>query len=153
MSIGGGMDTRERPSFVQFEIRPVQDRAETEKQGYPAFKDEEFAIVTAPGGGNTVVEMRVSQFLRNKEKDPFFDLYKKQHQAWQEGKEAPTEGMPLTEWPGITPAQVKACQNTNIRSVEDLATAPETALTRIGTGARALQAKAMAYLVMAARKA
>lgn len=135
-----------RPAYVQFEMRAVEDRAGSAEKGHPVYKDVAWAIVTAPGGTSTVIEKRAEDFLKAKANTEFGDHYRRTYQAWMEGQEPPIDGVPLAEWPGITPAQMKTCQAANIRSVEDLAAAPDDALRRIGIGARALQERAKAWL-------
>jgi len=50
--------------YVDFELRPVENREETIKQGMPVFKDVEYAIITMPGGG-LVVDKLIDDRLIN----------------------------------------------------------------------------------------
>ena len=104
------MMAEERHGFyVDFELRPEEDREQTIAQGMPIFKDVEFAIITMPGGG-LVVDKQITDSLlhewrhgdnRRKPPSPFaFTAY----EAWKEGREAPVNGTDLKNWPGVTPA-------------------------------------------------
>mgnify|MGYP003653706235 FL=1 len=68
------------------------------------------------------------------------------HEAWKEGREAPVNGTDLKNWPGVTPAQLKTCQNATIRTVEDLAEANADSIGKLGMGGVSMMEKAKAYL-------
>ena len=137
--------------YVDFELRPEEDREQTIAQGMPIFKDVEFAIITMPGGG-LVVDKQVTDALlqewrhgdnRRKPPSPFaFTAY----EAWKEGREAPVNGTELKNWPGVTPAQLKTCQNAIIRTIEDLAEANADTIRKLGMGGVAMAEKAKSYL-------
>lgn len=135
---------------VNFELRPVEDREATIEAGHPVFKDQEYAIITMPGG-QLVVDKVIDDALLNEWKNgrgrkPPSPFALSAYQAWKDGQEVPLNGMDLKNWPGITPAQIKMCHGTNIYTVEDLATANDEAKKRMGMGALALINKAKAYL-------
>lgn len=48
--------------YVDFELRPEEDREESISQGMPVFKDVEYAVITMPGGG-LVVDKVISDDL------------------------------------------------------------------------------------------
>jgi hypothetical protein len=140
--------------YVEFELRPEEDREETISQGMPVFKDVEFAMITMPGGG-LVVDKPINEALlhewkngdnRRKPPSPFaFRAY----EAWKEGREAPVNGTDLKNWPGVTPAQLKTCQNATVRTIEDLAAANADTIRKLGMGGVAMMEKAKAYLASA----
>ena len=140
--------------YVEFELRPEEDREETISQGMPVFKDVEFAMITMPGGG-LVVDKPINEALlhewkngdnRRKPPSPFaFRAY----EAWKEGREAPVNGTDLKNWPGVTPAQLKTCQNATVRTIEDLAAANADTIRKLGMGGVAMMEKAKAYLAAA----
>lgn len=142
-----------RPPYVKFEVRAVEDRTATIEQGRPMHKDVVFAVIT-PAGTKDRIEKEADAWLRDladmvqQERFPatWLQAYRQAHQAFLENQETPEHGIPLTEWPGVTPAQVRMLQDISIRTVEDMAEASEEALSYIGMGARALKAKAQAYL-------
>jgi hypothetical protein len=66
--------------------------------------------------------------------------------AWQKGEEAPLNGIPLKEYPALSPAQVKNCQALNIRTVEDLANFPDGQIDRIKGQGYAMKKAAAKFL-------
>jgi len=143
--------------YVEFELRPEEDREETISQGMPVFKDVEFAMITMPGGG-LVVDKPINEALLyewkngdNRRKPPSPFAYRA-YEAWKEGREAPVNGTDLKNWPGVTPAQLKTCQNATVRTIEDLAEANADTIRKLGMGGVAMMEKAKAYLAAANQK-
>ena len=140
--------------YVEFELRPEEDREESIAQGMPVFKDVEFAMITMPGGG-LVVDKPINEALLyewkngdNRRKPPSPFAYRA-YEAWKEGREAPVNGTDLKNWPGVTPAQLKTCQNATVRTIEDLAAANADTIRKLGMGGVAMMEKAKAYLASA----
>jgi hypothetical protein len=96
-----------------------------------------------PGGG-LVVDKQITDALlkewrhgdnQRKPPSPFaFTAY----EAWKEGRDAPVNGTDLKNWPGVTPAQLKTCQNATIRTIEDLAAANADTIRKLGMGGVAM---------------
>ena len=137
--------------YVDFELRPEEDREQSIEQGMPVYKDVEYAVITMPGGGLVVDKVITESLLREwrfgdnmrKPASPFaFSAY----EDWKDGREAGVDGTDLKNWPGVTPAQLKMCLNATIKTVEHLAEANADTLRKIGMGAVALKEKAAAYL-------
>ena len=137
--------------YVEFELRPDEDREETMKAGHPVFKDVEVAIITMPGG-HLVVDKVIDAKLLDEWKNgipgrkPPSEFALRSYEAWKDGREAPVDGTDIKNWPGVTPAQLKMCQAAQIRTVESLAIANADTIRRLGMGAVALKDKAIAYL-------
>lgn len=72
---------------------------------------------------------------------------KPQYDAWKQGREAPIDGTPLAAWPGISSEQAEFLRNMGIRTVEEIAEASDSIITRIPfPGARELRSSAQAFL-------
>jgi len=136
---------KERPVYVRFEYRNVEDRAATMREGCYVGKDVAYAMIMPPGG-NLVVDRVAQEWLDSKRGDPFYRHYVESFNAWKDGEAEPEVGTSVKNWPGASPAQVAACLSANIKTVEDLATAPSSAIMRVGMGGVALQQKAQAWL-------
>lgn len=136
---------KEVPALVKFEYRSVEDRAASIKEGHYVGKDVIFAMIT-PKGGNLTVDKVADEWLASKKGDQFYDYYAGCLKAFKEGEAEPEIGTAIRSWPVASPSQVAACHAANIKTVEDLATAPAQALTKIGMGSVALQQKAVAWL-------
>ena len=52
------------------------------------------------------------------------------YSAWKAGNEVPEVGTPLAAWPGVTPEQAQALRASNLRTVEEVASIPDHALSR-----------------------
>lgn len=142
-----------KPPYVTFENRPVEDRAASIAAGHYVAHDVTYAIIT-PQGSKDRIEKIAEEWLRDLEtavrEDRFpaewLRAYKNLFSDWKAGREIPAEGTPILTWPAISRSQADACLNMNIRTVEDLANANESALSGIGMGARALKERAIAWL-------
>ena len=66
--------------------------------------------------------------------------------AFIEGGEAPLHGIPLKEFPMLTPADIATCHRYYIRTVEDLADYPDGQLKNIGSRGTSLKQKAVKFL-------
>lgn len=147
------MSQEAKPPFVIFELRAVEDRAASIETGHYAAKDVVYAIIT-PAGTKDRIEKVAEDWLTDlemavqQERFPVEWLwaYRAAHKSWLETRETPEFGTPISTWPAVSPAQVKMLLDINLRTIESVAEATEEALSRIGMGARALKAKAQAWL-------
>ena len=147
------MSEEAKPPFVIFEIRAVEDRAKSITEGHYVAKDVHYAIIT-PAGTKDRIEKVAEDWLKDLEEavrqerfpHTWLVAYQNAYKSWVETREVPEFGIPVTSWPAASPAQVKMLLDLNIRTIEQVAEATEEALSRMGIGARALKAKAQAYL-------
>ncbi len=153
------MSEAPKPPYVEFEIRPVEDRTQSELQGHVVYRDEIFAIVT-PAGTRDRLEKVAEEWIRNLEEGVRQEripaewprAFRHKLETFKESGETPLDGTPLNTMTTLTPAQVRNCLNANIRTVEDLAAATEEAIGRMGMGGRDLKQKAKAWLDAASGK-
>ena len=142
-----------KPPFVIFETRAVEDREQSIAEGHYVAKDVVYAIIT-PAGTKDRIEKVAEDWLRDLEEavrqerfpQAWLNAYKQAFKSWCETREVPEFGVPVGNWPAISPAQCKMLLDLNLRTIEQVAEANEEALSRMGMGARALKAKAQAYL-------
>ena len=147
----------DRPPYVVFEVRPEEDRAQTQQTGHYVAKDVVYAVVT-PAGSKDRIEREVSLWLASTRQgvrdgrmpEAWLRHYEAAYAAFKSGQEPPLSGTPLRSWPPASPAIVATCIASGIRTVEDLAQANEEALGRLGMGARALRETARNWLSEAA---
>ena len=102
--------------LVKFFYKTVQDKRETVAQGRPIFKEVLYCDIKIPGSRNEGVCEPANQ--------RHFDRFPEHYHAFMKrtGDAPQTVGMPLSEWPLITRAQVEELAYYNVRSVEALAT-------------------------------
>lgn len=140
-----------RPNPITFEIRSVENRAESQKAGHYVGHDVIYVKVHQPGQTAQVFEDTAENWLDRKrqQRDPHYDYYASAFEAFKRSEELPISGAALKNWPNISPTFLKVCQSNKVMSVEDLAEASETTLKRLGPGARAYKKKAEAWLAVA----
>jgi hypothetical protein len=147
---------QDRPSYVMFQVRGVEDRNASIASGAYTERDEVFAIIT-PSGSKDRIERVASEWFEQLDRDAregrvprtWVAEYKAAYDAWKTGQEMPLNGTPILNWPPCSPAVRSALININIRTVEDLAAANDETVTRIGMGARALKQKAIDWMKQA----
>lgn len=148
------MDLKEeRPAYVRFEIRAVEDRNATIKNGYFTTKDVEFALVTPPYSKDCI-EKEVTAWLHENEENArkqripreWADKWKAAYEAWKKGQELPLDGTPIKGWGVLSPAQQSNLLAVGVKTVQDLAKLNAEGAARIGMGAIDLKNRAIAYL-------
>lgn len=143
----------DKPPYVSFEVRSVEDRDATIRTGIYSAKDVNYAIIT-PSGSKDRVERVADDWLqhitdesrRQRFNPQWVEYYKLMYKNWKEGLEIPLSGRPLRDWPGLSPSQLRMLQEIHILTIEDLRDATEEALQHMGPGARALKQRAAAFL-------
>lgn len=139
-----------RPPYVQFKVIPLEDRAATMAQGRFVSKDTDYVTVRQAGQKDSS-EFEAVPWLDRISKNPGYrpewvDMLRNQYANWKKGYETPPNGTHIRAWPAISPSQAEMLCSIMLLTVEDLAGANESALQRIGMGARELQMKARAWL-------
>lgn len=147
------MSAEPSPPYVVFETRAVEDRAASIEAGHFVHKDVHYAIIT-PAGTRDRIEKEAELWLKDletgvqQERMPahWLAAFRRAYEDWKANRETPEFGIPVGDWPGISPATVRTLQDIGLRTVEQVAEANEEAVARIGMGGRALKAKAQAFL-------
>ena len=153
MSVGDLVNREERPAYVRFERRPMEDKAASIREGRYVAKDIDFALVTPPYSKDCV-EQKVTQWLENLERnlrdgripESWATQWKAAYQKWKAGEEMPLNGTPIKGWGVISPAQQATLIAMHCLTVEDLALINDEGLRRIGMGAIELRDKAKNWL-------
>ena len=153
MSVGELISREERPAYVRFERRPMEDKAASIREGRYVAKDVDFALVTPPYSKDCV-EYKVEQWLINMDRnvrdgripEKWADQWKASYNSWKNGQEMPLSGTPIKGWGVLSPAQQQTLIAMNCLTVEDLAGINDEGLRRIGMGAVELRDKAKNWL-------
>lgn len=148
-----------RPGYLRFYRDAVENKAASVEAGHAVMVDVDFVEITAPYSKDTIV-YRVEEWLprlkemvsRGKIPHEWKDLYLRQYEAWKNGQELPTNGIPIKGWGVISPATQENLIHARIRTVEDLAQVNEDGLRRIGMGGVELRNKAKAWLAQLSDK-
>lgn len=143
----------DRPSYVRFEKRPIEDRAASLANGHFTTADVDFAIITPHGTTDEIPRIAKDWFVyldqsSKEERIPkkFVDYYRECYEHFLKGEEIPLKGTPIKDWPPLSPSQRQNLISVRVYTVEDLANANEATLGLMGMGARELQQKAANWL-------
>lgn len=147
---------KERPPYVVFEHRPIEDREASIAAGRLVQKDVPFALIT-PAGSRDRIEKRAEQWLEDKARDvaagrmpeEWLRGFHAKFEAWQKGQAEPLDGTPLSSWTLLTPAQAQNLKSLGMNTVEHVAAANAEALAKMGMGALELKQKAAEWLATA----
>lgn len=124
--------------FYYHPIKVVDEETQREE-----WQDVLYIEIRAKGQKNSSQSINLSDKLKLEEYKARFP------RAWAEfdrgAENVPIDGIPLAEMPQATPALIKTLNDLDIRSVEDLANAPDSAVFDIRDGYRFRQA-AHAYI-------
>lgn len=153
MSVGESIGKEERPPYIRFEKKAIENKVETLKQGHYVATDVDYVFVTLPGGRD-VFASTVDKWLERQEvyarsnriKPEWLDMYKKSYERWKNDEEIPENGTPIRGWVVLSPAQTDIILHAGIRTVEDLAVCNDEAMRRLGMGGRDLVNKAKSWL-------
>lgn len=145
-------EMKERPPFIEFEIRAVEDRAATIDKGHAVFRDVDFVKITPLGGNGTLVVERDAVEWLTYHRDngsPLYKHFKESYDAWKAGQEMPETGTSIRNWPAITPAEIQQLIRGGCKTIEDLAQWPDGSLGKFGMGGVSLKQRAQKYLATA----
>jgi len=123
--------------YAEFMMHPRENPKKSREAGRPVYDEVPYVRIMAAGDKDNIV-MRP---IRETDKQRF----PRQWQAFQNKEEQTQEGTPLSEWAGISRAQIEELRHFNIRTVEALANAPDANLQKF-MGINALKQKAKAYM-------
>lgn len=143
----------QRPPFVTFEQRAIEDRNATIKAGGLVMRDVDYVIVRQVGCKDTV-EKEAEGWLVDIEKAAAQGTYpgewvrhfREKYQAFKAGQAEPELGLSVRQWPSLSKAQAENLIAAGVRTVEDVAAMNEPTMQRVGMGARELKGKAKAYV-------
>lgn len=131
--------------LVKFYHKPVPDANRTQEEGRPIFKEVVYIDIRQPGSrtGGVARPVRQTDIARFPEHYKRF-LARQDQEAY--------DGTPLSEWPGLTRAQVEEMKFFNVHTVEQLANMSDANSGNF-MGLQNLKAKAKAYLEAAKNNA
>jgi hypothetical protein len=128
--------------YVEFYWHYVQDKAKSEEEGRPIFRDCEFIRIMSPGDRNNIIDRELSDFDRRR--------FAQRYAAWKANADASQDiGTKLEEWPLVTRSKVQEYKYFGIRTVEHLAEANDAVATRL-PGLQADKEKAKFWLAKTA---
>lgn len=147
---------QERPPYVMFEVRSIEDRQATIEAGHYVGKDVDYAFIT-PAGSKDRIEVVVKEWFEQLENDVKSDRlppewlshFKQKYKDFKAGETEKPNGYPVVNWPGLSPTQVKQLHSLRLFAVEDVASMNEETIHRLGMGGRGLKQRALDFLATA----
>jgi hypothetical protein len=143
----------QRPPFITFEQRAIEDRDASIKSGGIVMRDVDYVIVRQVGSKDTV-EKDAVEWLADLDRMVALRSYpaewarhfRDKYDAFKKGQSEPELGLSVRQWPSLSKAQAENLINAGVRTVEDVADMNEPTMQRVGMGARELKKKAATYL-------
>lgn len=146
--------TKETPPYVRFEEMEHGLNAEaSEKAGRPIPAVKAMAIIMQRGSKDehhAVAEEWLAfirgMAVRGEYPSAWSDRFHAEFEAFKKGGEMPENGTPIRTWPALKVEQVKRVLAFNIRTVEELADLPDSAVMTLGLDGRNMRDLAKAYI-------
>lgn len=143
----------QRPPYVTFEQRAVEDRNASIAAGGMVMKDVDFVILRQAGNKDTC-EKLAGDWFKSLDKlvaagsypAEWRDHFRSKFLAYKAGQEEPELGLSVKHWPSLSKAQVENLLAAGVRTVEDVASMNEATMRKVGMGSRELQKKARTYM-------
>lgn len=132
---------------VQFYVKAVENRFESERHGRPIFQDENFVKTMIPGRMDLTLDEPVEQRHINRFPQQWAIFQNKQADAEQ------TSGTPVTEWPQLSKSQAEELKGKRFYTVEQIANCSDGQIQALGMNANMLRKQARAYLENASNSA
>lgn len=131
-----GKQDSARPIFFK---EVVQNAFQSEKEGRPVFVERDMVRILVPGDRNTEHVSIVKEEHRKR--------WPQQYAAWKANQEAPLNGIPIAELPGIGAAQAEELRYGKVLTIEDLAGLPDELLSKVAPmNGKKLREKAQRHL-------
>ena len=124
--------------YVQFFKHAELNSFRTRQEGRKIFEECVYIRILAPANRLLIIERQAT----DEDKLRFV----KQYTQFLDKGESLQEGTPLSEFPGLTPAQVLEMRHLKVETVEQLAGIPDTTAQLLGTGGQDLKQRAMKFL-------
>jgi hypothetical protein len=150
---------------IRFEKGYEEDRNESIKQGRYVPREVNLVFVKQIGDKDEV-ECKAEEWLEKLKVKAYglngnppqlpvewYERAEKLYDNFKKGYENQPDGFPVTEWPVLTPAQVKNMHSMETYTIEQVAAWTEQAIQRFGMGGRELKHKAELWLKSGDEKA
>jgi hypothetical protein len=133
-------------AIPRFYTRAVQNNFKTQQQGTPQFDTVEFVEILIPGDRRATWDGMVKE--EHKKRWP------REYRYFKDGLEAPVDGLPITEWAGVTKGEAETLIFAHVKTVEQLAALSDEQLTKtLPMGGYKVRERAKRHLEQAAGNA
>lgn len=128
----------ERGTIVTFDLHPFHMKAASDAAGHPIYEDRVYVRIVQPANRNSEVHRPATD--ADKQRWPI------RWRQFQEGQEQIGTGMPIKQWPVLSPAVAMMLAAQGVKTVEQLADVPDVGLKNLGMGALEWRTKAQQWL-------
>jgi hypothetical protein len=126
-------------AYPRFYMETRPNPAKSEKEGRPIFDDVEMVEIMVPGDRLNIVH----RLVRDDERKRWPGAYR----AFKADQDAPLNGTPLDQLPGMTKGRVEELKYFHVRTIEQLAGMPDDLLMKAAPmDGRALRDKALRWV-------
>ena len=131
--------------YAEFYPHAVQNKQKTLEAGRPIYEEMDYIRIMVPGDKSSVIERPIR--MGN---TPMHDNHRfaREFALYKQGSEQQLVGTPLVEWPVISRSQCKELDFFNVKTVEQLADMPDTAVQNFA-GVGQLRELAKRFMVQA----
>ena len=119
-----------------FELRAVPKENKRSKE--VEYEDVVWVTIFNKGDPKNIIERPM--------RDTDIERWPEHWEAYKKNEEPPINGIPLEDFPHITPAERQRCKQKHLRTVEDLADFPDGQIEELGGRGFALQKAAREYI-------
>lgn len=126
--------------FVQFYMRAVQNKFESNQQGRPIFDEKEYIKIMIPGDRNSNVDSPVTPEYKMR--------FAERYSRFKSNEKQAQSGTPIDIWPQMTVGRVAELKALNIFTVEQIAALDDGHAHKI-MGFNDLRNRAQAFLATA----
>ena len=138
MAMNSGRFHGDQYLLVRFFLHPWHNKQRSEEEGRPIYEEKTYIEIMQPGNKDSIVKRPAT----NMDKQRFAEHFRKFEAR---STDEHIEGTLLSEWPGISRAQVEELKFLNVRTVEQLANIADSNAQNI-MGIQGLKTKANKYL-------
>lgn len=133
-------EARKRDGAIpRFYIEARKNNFRSEAEGRPCFDDVEKVEILIPGDRRSSWDGLV--------KDEHRKRFPREYHAFKAGLDAPEQGTPISQMPGITRSQAEELAFSHVKTIEALAGLPDDLLSKAaGMGGMALREKARRWV-------
>lgn len=135
-----GDTSADKRLLVKFFMGALLHPQKSKEKGRPIYEDVEYIRIISPGDRNNVIEQPVTDMDRQR--------FAERYERWKKNMEEPTEGLPLSQWPGINKALIEELAYFHVKTVEQLANLSDGNCQNI-SGATKYREKAKDFLALA----
>lgn len=123
--------------WIEIYDKAVKDEEASEKSDVPIYRSSVYIKKRVPNSRDIY-----DQPVKSTDRENYRELF----EMFERGEQAPLDGTPIDQWPGIDVASIESLKAANIFTVQALANMPETGMYRLPAGFMNLKSKAKKWL-------